>query len=567
MGAVAVLAALAGRKLRPAAVWAIAALSVLALACWQLWPDAQWAEALFVMSVALTISALIALVTRRLLVAVVLAGALLAILRAASSAKEKVTDLALHAYEFVSFLTSWPAIAALWLNHRFYAAALLAALAATAVLAAIAWRIDGTRLRRRYVLAAVPICAALVWCAAAAKGERWHTEFYSVDNHLGFFFSSWSETVEALLRGQVMEAAARASGAPFTVPASCEPASRPPHIILIHEESVVQPSHFPALSYDRSVDPFFHSHDGKLHRLRVETYGGASWLTEFSVMTGLSAHLSGGLRNFVQSVMTGKVRDTLPQALARCGYRTIAVHPMLRAYLSIGRFLTGVGISEILDAKDQGSKWANDRDRFYFGNALAEIERHIKASNQPIFVFIETMATHGAYDYAYMPEEKVPGGGPGTSPEMHEYLRRLSMAHIDYDAMRADLVRRFPGERFLIVHYGDHQPTATLPLLGLSDSTTIEDVMRSGNEAAFITYYVVDGVGYAPPPLPALDRLAVPYLGTVILEAAGLPLSEVYRERKRLMALCDGRYHDCSARGEILNFHRRLIDSKLMDAL
>jgi len=166
-----------------------------------------------------------------------------------------------------------------------------------------------------------------------------------------------------------------------------------------------------------------------------------------------------------------------------------------------------------------------------------------------------------------MPEEKVPGGGPGTPPEMHEYLRRLSMARIDYDAMRADLVRRFPGERFLIVHYGDHQPTATLPLLGLSNSTTIEDVMRSGNEAAFITYYVVDGVGYAPPPLPALDRLAVPYLGTVILEAAGLPLSEVYRERKRLMALCNGRYHDCPARGEILNFHRRLIDSKLMDAL
>ncbi len=88
--------------------------------------------------------------------------------------------------------------------------------------------------------------------------------------------------------------------------------------------------------------------------------------------------------------------------------------------------------------------------------------------------------------------------------------------------------------------------------------------MQSGNQAALMTYYAVDGVRYRPPPLPDLETLDIPYLGTIMLDAARLPLSDVYRERKRLMAACKGRHHDCP---EILEFNRRLIDAKVVDAL
>ena len=66
-----------------------------------------------------------------------------------------------------------------------------------------------------------------------------------------------------------------------------------------------------------------------------------------------------------------------------------------------------------------------------------------------------------------------------------------------------------------------------------------------------------------PPPLPNVETLDVPYLPSVILVAAGLPLSDVARERLRLMMHCDGRYHGCS---EIPRFHRRLIDAHIVDA-
>jgi hypothetical protein len=71
------------------------------------------------------------------------------------------------------------------------------------------------------------------------------------------------------------------------------------------------------------------------------------------------------------------------------------------------------------------------------------------------------MASHGPYDSVYMPQENVRGGGPGTSAEMSEYLRRAGMAMRDDDFLMEEIRRRFPHERILVVRYGDHQPSAT----------------------------------------------------------------------------------------------------------
>jgi hypothetical protein len=176
------------------------------------------------------------------------------------------------------------------------------------------------------------------------------------------------------------------------------------------------------------------------------------------------------------------------------------------------------------------------------------------------------MAAHWPYDITYMPEENVAGGGNGTHPEMHEYLRRVSMAKIDYDYLKAELARRFPNEPVVIVHYGDHQPTATRMLLGFNEETDAEDVVAQADSPAFITYYAVDAINWQPPALPAHEVVDIPYLGQILLEAAGLPLSDAMAERKRLLGVCNGRYYSCADRGQVLAFHRRLIDSKLMDA-
>ena len=178
-------------------------------------------------------------------------------------------------------------------------------------------------------------------------------------------------------------------------------------------------------------------------------------------------------------------------------------------------------------------------------------------------IFVSTVATHWPYHVTFFPDEKVPGGGEGVDAEMNEFLRRRWLSKTDLEDMRAQLGKRFPGQRFLIVHYGDHHPVATRQLLGFAPNIESEDVDLPPDSPGFITYFAMQGVNYTLPPLPVIDPIDVAYLPALIIYAAGLPLPDSDVERLRLMKLCDSRYYDCPAREEILGFHQRLIAAEM----
>jgi hypothetical protein len=68
------------------------------------------------------------------------------------------------------------------------------------------------------------------------------------------------------------------------------------------------------------------------------------------------------------------------------------------------------------------------------------------------------------------------------------------------------------------------------------------------------------------PALPPQSIVDIPYLGTLIQNAAGLPLSAANKHRLELLSLCQGQYYGCSKKDAILAFHRRLIDSGIIEA-
>jgi hypothetical protein len=414
------------------------------------------------------------------------------------------------------------------------------------------------------LIVAVTAAAALQPNATAQGGA--FRMFVDDGSYVSAFYLSWSDTWRTLARGQLVEAAAQTALPDFAGAANCTPQSKPPHIVLVHQESLVPPSLFPNLQYDHSLDRFFLSDDDQLHRLRVETYGGGSWVTEFALLTGISTKAFGDMRMFVQVLMNGRLKDTLPQSLENCGYRTLMLFPMSNGFVSLDRFYKSIGFEKILDRAAQGAPTTKERDRFYFQNMLREMDQHFKSSDKPLFVYVQTMATHGPYNSAYMPEENVAGGGPGTSPEMSEFLRREAMAQRDGDFFVDELKRRFPDERIIVVRYGDHQPSATYDLIDRVWGDDSPDIGEGGKPGPYITYYTMSGLNYPLPPLPVFDPLDIAYLGTVMLDAAGLPLSDAQRERKRLMVACGGRYFGCEPRSDILAFHRRLINSGLVEA-
>lgn len=550
--------------LSAAGVGLLTALFACGLSYYHYKHEGWWATIIFAGAVTAALIAALTLATRRVLFSIAVVSALVAVIVVVSGVKRHYIDMVLHAYDVVFYFTSPSTLSFLWGDHKAELMELAGALAATALLGVIIYRRDSSRVPRRVSAATGVVCAALALWASHARGERSHTLFYWDDLYLSSFYSSWPETIETLWRGQLLEALESQSKPQFTSPQSCSPV-KPPHIILIHQESVVPPSYFPTLGYDYTLDPFFRSFDGKLHKLRVETYGGASWLTEFSVLAGVSTYSFGGMRTFIQSMMAGKIRDTLPQTLARCGYRNSLFYPVPKDFVSSGRFYSAIGMTDIFDFKAQKAKRYNERDSFYYGNALNHMERQLSDGSGPLFTYIITSATHLPYTAAFEPQVKVPGGAPGTEPEMNEYLRRLGMARLDYDAFRAELARRFPTEHFLIVQYGDHQPVATRTLLGFDTKLEAESVVMAPESPGFLTYYAIDGVNYDPPPMSDVATLDVPYLSAAMLQAARLPLPQSYQERLRLMGVCDGHYFTCSRRFEILAFHRRLMDSGLID--
>jgi hypothetical protein len=516
------------------------------------------------LSVLAAVALLVAALTRSLAAGAGMAASVVLFYAVAGQWVSDATGRLLHAYDVAEALRSREVLGALAGKHPGRAAVLVAILSVAIGFAALAWRRGWLGVSRSAALAGAVVSCVIAAATSVAMAERPHTLYYFWNIHLSSFLKSVPETIGVLTRGHALEAAATSSEALPSHSAPCAAGEQRAHVILIHQESVAPPSLFPALGYDRRLDSFFRSVDGQTRLLGVETYGGASWLSEFSVMTGLSARSFGSIKQMVQPILAGKVRDTLPQVLTQCGYRPVLYYPMLPAYLGAGRFFGSIGFTEIRDAKSQGAKRHDERDHFYYRSFLGDLERHLARSPAPMFAFIETSSAHWPYTFTYDPEVNVPGGAVGTPPEMHEYLRRLALASADYRELKAELARRFPAERFVIVHYGDHQPTATRTLLGFPEHADIEDIVRAAPALAFQTYVAFDAVNYALPALPAPPLLDIPFVPTLILEAARVPLPPSHAERRRLLDRCGGRYFHCVWRDEILRFHRRLIDARIV---
>jgi hypothetical protein len=550
--------------------WAVAktlCAVLTALFAYFIWKEGDWVNIRYVASVSLMMMAIGILLTGRPLAPVVATAVIIAIVVITSAVKFRLMHMAIHAYDVVYYLISLANLHFLFQNFPIPTLSLFLAFGVLGAIAYHCHRVDPVRVHRCVAVLAAVVLASLSLWSSAVKGSRPVMQQFGKKMALSTFYSSWPETFDTLMRGQLFEAATgNSGGAAFPVLAACDIPERPPNIILIHQESLVPPEFFPNVGYDKAVDSLFRSGDGKLHPMRVETYGGASWLTEFSLFAGVSTYSFGDMRPFVQAMMAGRVNDTLPQVLENCGYRNTIFYPLNKNFISSGRFYASIGINEVFDMKSQGITSVFQRDHVYYNNMLTMMDQHFSSSQKPLFSYVITFASHQPYNFTFMPEENVVGGKPGTDQEMHEYLRRLAMAQRDYNAMKVELKARFPNERFLIVHYGDHQPGATYPQLTDQDLHILGNKDREGAKTsqAFRTYYAVEGVNYDVPKLPDVEELGIPYLGTVLLNSAGLPLPPAYVERNRLMSLCGGRYDGCTNKDQILSFHRRLIDSGIM---
>jgi sulfatase-like protein len=428
------------------------------------------------------------------------------------------------------------------------------------------WRTDPYRVRVRMAAAGAGSC--LAGLTALSFINPMHTsEAFFGDSYVSKFVRSGVGAVSELMTHGLLESDPVATGALGPAATrSCHAPAKRPHIIMVLDESSFDITAVAGVRVPDGYRDHFASFDGKQRAFVVEGTGGPTWYTEYNVLTGLSARSFGHFAYFVTRIAAGRVTRGLPGALHHCGYKTFTLYPAAGAFLSARSFQTTTGIQRFVDAHEMAANGA-EPDAFYYDNAARLIAR--ERGSAPLFMFVYLAANHFPWDERYRPELTPAWQDLGNAEKVDEYVRRQTMSARDYKGFVARLERDFPGEPFLLVRFGDHQPEFTERIIDPSlDEEAIARRVEAHDPRYFTTYYAIDAINFAPVDVSsALDTLEAPYLPLVILEAAGLPLDPSFVEQKKILQRCGGAFYLCNGGAEARRFNRLLIDAGLIKNL
>lgn len=418
----------------------------------------------------------------------------------------------------------------------------------------------------------VLLCVALVGLVAAHRSGRRAEAFRRIAAQRRCFFSTF---IASLLDprswrafGELILSDIAEDPLPL-LPAVPARTRDYPDIIVIQHESVFDPRLY-GLPVEPVVEGFL-SPKGALHgTLNVDIFGGGSWQSEFSLLTGLSSASFGSNAYFLFKRGVGRFRNTLPNALAALGYGTMLTTSCRRSFLNYDEFYRSIGISEriftddFVPPFDVGRFEATNSDAQFLEAALGAHKKRIAGDAAPRFLYALTNFNHGPHNRRLVAPghfESERAFAAASLPDAHyaEYYARLAETAVTWNRLKSELSARFPDRPMLVVHYGDHQPVL---------SRRIEAKLRLPADAQrqFRTFYAIETLnGGADRAIfgrgPDLD---IAFLGTVALQQAGLPLDEVFATRASLLKQC-GEAYFASPSERKRRFHRTLVDLGLID--
>lgn len=519
----------------------------------------DWRSIALVAAFVFFLASAAALATRRRLAPIALACGVMVLLTIVSVVKYKHVRASLYMADFYEYATLEDLISlyTLFPKQLFVG---LATLVLFAALMGLLFLIDDTRILRRraaVVLALSTVCLVSAFSWRGPQGKLYH--FYA-GHHVSAPIASGPE---ALWQGGFLDAAdrgGRIDSEPIIRLQNASAGEAPPTVITILHESSFPTEIFPIQCGGRVPNALYTSSNGNRYELRVETFNGATWMTEYGLLLGLSTYYLGNNRIWVGHSMENKFRDGLVHQMQRNGYKTIALYPTPKTFVNTGRFYNSIGFDKFLDYYDLRATSEYERDRFYFAKAIEQIRMHkASGSRRPLFLFLWINAPHAPYDYVSHPGVAPdPEAVCAKDPLWAEYIRRLLMSEDDVAWFHEALKAAFPDEPFMLLGYGDHHPYLSEEFLEPSPSDPFTPV---GGSIGYKTFFRITGVNYRPDWSVVPKSVDTPFLGNVLMQAARLPRHGFYVDRDKLMELCGGRYSDCPEQDEILSFHDRLIRS------
>lgn len=311
-----------------------------------------------------------------------------------------------------------------------------------------------------------------------------------------------------------------------------------PAIVVIMNETFSDLSRYPGLA-GTDARPA-HYYDIAAEALEAgdayaSALGGGTCNSEFEFLTGSSmGHLGGGVYPYVLYDLDGT--ESLVSYFSSLGYATHAVHPAESTNWRRDRVYEQLGFDEFADQRafaNADTLRGLTTDRATYDYVLDLLE----ADEGPQFVFDVTLQNHGGYDVGGLSDElavSVPLGDGSRSSELDEYASVIRQADRDL----AYLVDRLNAldRPVVLCFFGDHQPGFSDWLFEAThDGAAADDLGLEAVQERYTVPYLIwandaaRAQGAHEPQGVAHERTSLNYLGSRLVEAAGLPTTSYQR--------------------------------------
>ncbi|MCI5850141.1 MAG: LTA synthase family protein [Sutterellaceae bacterium] len=333
--------------------------------------------------------------------------------------------------------------------------------------------------------------------------------------------------------------------------------ARKPDVILMLQESTTDPRIYelkdgwqlPDLSVfdDRTAEK-------ASGPLRVHTFGGGTWISEFSALTGLDPDDFRSAKNSVFYTVVGRVRNSIFREFSRNGYETIVLTSFNPSAYHSGEAYRALGVDRIVRPQDFGYPASRTENIWTIRTAdmLGYARRLLDEPHEkPRFVYMLTMREHGPYDQKGSLYDVIRGHA-GTDAEavaLSAYYEKLADSGEAFSEFY-----RYVGDRkkpTVFLRFGDHQPGIHWNRYRIPYPNP-----------AFVTFWSLrDNL---PGRSESPEIMDISFLGGLAAERAGLSLSPFYEANVAMRRLCNGKLADCP-KADILYGYRSRIYSELRD--
>ncbi len=526
--------------------------------------EGRWQQMPFVALIVAVMASCFYLLTRRIAFSAYLSLTIMMITTLMSVAKFQGKGFDLHVYDFAFTATDLDALKFITAEYANLVAPVLLVLACAIVGLALIWRKDKPRLHH-FALRAAPLAvSALALPATYPVGEHEPRHFYYLSGfNASSFYVSLLDISDRLNEEPIVSRLQAIKDAqPYENFDGCGSFKKRPDIFFVLSESATNTATYPQLNIQSEPKDAFVSQDGKARTLRVETFGGGTWITNLSLMTGLPSRQFGWRSPYLTVQLEGRIHESIPSLLKRCGYRSAAVLPMSKAFVNEGPFLQSIGFDTVDGYEEIGATHFRHRDTFYYEAANSLIEDHLENDGRPLFLEVQTMFAHSPFKKQKEDHIRFQEAAYSEDPALNEYVRRVYIAQQDFHAFLEQRKRLQPDRPFVVLEFGDHQSLATLELANeLAGGNSLLDP----DSKAYKTHYTVHAHKFdIDTKFLNWVELDIGFLGVSFMQSIGAPLTPMFEDLARLRDTCDGRFDGCSQQ-EAIDLHmKRRVNSGLL---